>query len=224
MNDLYKKTILTALIGLLSLLHIIAQDTLIYRYMNPIDGRMPESRKIAHYYLHDSVFIIEGLFDRFPADSPYRFHFKIDSAGQWFVKYNEDWTLFFSGKNDERIESLFVRNYWDVGAQWVNTHKTDGLDNIYIFYTIPHYKTNYVSIIYYFTGSSGIIAFEGLNGFWIREDKMYLKGSFDKYYRNSGTWVSEEEMYRKGTWVREEEKKKYIINRPKIDLRLPRRD
>jgi hypothetical protein len=53
---------------------------------------------------------------------------------------------------------------------------------------------------------------------------MYLKGSFDKYYRNSGTWVSEEEMYRKGTWVREEEKKKYIINRPKIDLRLPRRD
>jgi len=214
-NHHITKTALTALIGLLSLLHIIAQDTLIYRYMNPINGRTPESRNFARYYLNDSVFIIEGLFDRFPVNSPYRYHFKIDSVGQWFIKYEADWKLFFNGKANEQIEILFTRVDWDIGVQWVNTYKTDGSDTIFIFYEESLKQIgNYVSIAYYFTGSSGVIAFYGLNGFWIREDKMYLKGSFDRYDRTDGTWVREE--------VREEEM--YIKNRPKIDLRWPRQD
>ena len=214
-NHHITKAALTALTGLLSLLHIIAQDTLIYRYMNPINGRTPESRNFARYYLNDSVFIIEGLFDSFPADTPDRFHFKIDSAGQWLMQHNEDWKLFFSGKDDEQVKKMFARGNWDIGISWKKSNKTDGSDTIYIFYAeYLNQITNYVSITYYFTGSSGIIAFDGLNGFWIREDKMYLKGSFDRYDRTDGTWVREE--------VREEEM--YIKNRPKIDLRWPRQD
>ena len=87
-----------------------------------------------------------------------------------------------------------------IGVLWEKTNRTDGSDTIYIFYeksfydsknpkidTLPGGLIRHTSIdlpylsTAFFTCSSGIIAFEGLYGIWIREDKMYLKSSLDSY-------------------------------------------
>lgn len=202
-NRSITKTAMTVLIVLLLLLNISAQDTLIYKYMNPLDGQTPESRMVAHYYLNDSVFIIEGLFDIFPANSPYRFHYKIDNLGQWFMKYKEDWKLFFNGKDGEQVGSWYKRFDKDIGILWEKTRSTDGSDTIYTFHEksfydsknpkidtlscglIRHTSDDFVEYLstFYFTGSSGIIAFDGLYGIWIREDKKYLKSRLDSYLK-----------------------------------------
>jgi len=177
-NHKITKIALIALHALLYLLNIFAQDTLIYHFMNPLDRQKPESKVFAHYYLNDSVFIIEGLFDSFPTDSSYRFHFKIDSACQWLMKHTADWKIFFNKNDNEKVRYLFSRGNWDIGVKWINTYKTDDSDTIYVFYEESLSNKNdfgYISTRYYFTCSSGIIAFDGLNGIWIRDDKKYLK-------------------------------------------------
>ena len=201
MNDLYKKTALTALIGLLSLLHIIAQDTLIYRYMNPlmlsyiypVEKPKPadslnwyyEDWITSLYYINDSVFIIEDLFGSIGNNKnlPYRYHFKIDSAGQWFMKYEADWKLFFNGIDDVIVGSWMMRGDMDMGFLWKKTTMTDGSDTVYILQEMSFdYEFADALSTFYFTASSGIIALYS-SLIWIREDKMYLKSSLDSYRR-----------------------------------------
>ena len=87
------KNILLGIIIIFSSLNFFAQDTLMYRYMNPLRTIFPEDSSrfsdwvVYYYYVNDSVFVIEGLFDHFPANySPFRYRFKIENE-QWFMKY-----------------------------------------------------------------------------------------------------------------------------------------
>ena len=219
MNHSITKTALTALIALLSLLNCFAQDTLLYRYMNPLMFRYIypvekpkpadslswyyEDRITSLYYINDSVFVIEGLFENLPVNSPYSYHFKTDKRGQWFMKYEADWKLFFNGIDDVKVGSWKIRGGWDMGFLWEKTTMTDGSDTIYILKEKPFYDRDnpkldtlsngtinhsYMELdgdlnTPYFTASSGIIACRSMYGIWIREDKMYLKSTLDSYRR-----------------------------------------
>jgi hypothetical protein len=139
---------------------------------------------VKKYFADDSIFILAGLFD-----GKLQHRFKIEQD-QWFMKYDSDRKVFFS-QNEYRCGSWNLDGV-DMIAQWQKTDITDNADTVYKFEIVPLYNSEnplrlengtekiYVQADtinpYYFTCSSGIIAFNNpWIGLFIREDKMYLK-------------------------------------------------
>ena len=144
MNNSSKKNLLLGIILLLSSFNLFAQDTLEYRFMNPLKTTFPKDSilfsdmVVYYYYIDDSVFVIEGLFDRFHANySTYRYHFKIEKK-QWFMKYEAGWKIFFNGREEKCGSWLMYRNM-DIALQWKKTSIKDNIDTIFKFTETPFY-------------------------------------------------------------------------------------
>ena len=204
MNNRSNKTALLGINILFSLLVVFPQDTLTHKYVRElrVDGvsRLVLSHK-KQYFITDSIFVIKGLFYD---NSSYSYQFKI-KEGQWFMKHEADWKIFFNGR-EEKCGSWKIEGM-DMIIQWEKTYIKDHTDTIYKFTTKPFHDednplitekqmddgtTQIIETIFeifdnintfYFTSSSGVIAFIGdWGGIHIREDKLYLKDFLERHW------------------------------------------
>jgi len=161
---------------------------------------------VGYYYINDSIFIIKGTFDLFPTEkSSYQFQFKKDN-NLWFMKYEADWKVFFNGI-EEVCGSWEMLDNVEMNIYWKKTTVLDFMEEVYTLTLRPlhddnnplieeeqidEYTTHTIRTIimfsdainaYYFTSTSGIIAFITNYGVHIREDKLYLRDILENYWQ-----------------------------------------
>ena len=175
----FKKVIFVGIL-FLSLLNVFSQDTLTYKYVFKTLENIHSSYNIKQYFVKDSIFAIDRILN---GNKPH--YFKVKN-GKWFMKYNSNWKVFFN-KNKNKCGSWKIGK-WDFIVQWQKTDIIDDTDTVYMFDFLPLNAMIQDGVNpYYFTYSSGIIAFWiGGSGFYVREDKMYL---YD---------ILKEEIYQRG--------------------------
>jgi hypothetical protein len=175
-NDI-KNTALITVILCIPLLNIFSQNTL--NYVFKPDKESTRSWNVIQYFVEDSIFAIENLFFY---GSQHPCYFKIENE-QWFMKYDSDWKIFFNRKEEKcgdwNIEGIHLT------ISWRKTNVFDNTDTVYEFSLIPLPQMEDGMIVtigiidgtnlYYFTYSSGVIAYWDAWNVYIREDKMHLK-------------------------------------------------
>lgn len=187
--------IIVTLIGIISLpTRISAQSKFIYRYTCKLptsDSTYRQFNKSVNLQcINDSTFTMDGLFYK---DTGFRYFFKVENS-KWFLKYDSDWMLFFNNENLAPSSKWNIKGI-DMVVIWHKTNIVDHTDSVYVFNFFPlHNFDNPLQVgdgisleintsdapgPYYFTFSSGIIAFGEIRElFFLREDKMHLEVFF----------------------------------------------